>query len=157
MTGDPMVDILLALLLVVAFAALVHWGRTLRGGVASRRSDHAVPQAPSHWVAEASQADRHEALMWRLELSLLPAEQALSVLTGPPGTPEADAQPTVHRQLGSLALALLHACRESGLIGPQLHVAGGNLVTKPAYGMDPLTGLWGLNAFPDRTPVARPT
>ena len=35
--------------------------------------------------------------------------------------------------------------------GWQLNAAGGNLVTGPGYSMDPLTGEWGLNAFPDRT------
>jgi hypothetical protein len=35
--------------------------------------------------------------------------------------------------------------------GWQLNVAGGNLVTGPGYGMDPVTGEWGPNSFPDRT------
>jgi hypothetical protein len=35
--------------------------------------------------------------------------------------------------------------------GWQMHVTGGNLVTGAAYGMDPVTGEWVPNAFPDRT------
>ena len=39
----------------------------------------------------------------------------------------------------------------SRVVGWQLHMAGGNLVTGASYGMDPVTGEWGPNAFPDRT------
>jgi hypothetical protein len=38
-----------------------------------------------------------------------------------------------------------------GVAGWQLHMAGGNLVTGSGYGMNPLTGEWEVNAFPDRT------
>lgn len=162
MLGDLMLDILLAILVLVAFTALVQWGRAVRSGIARRssRGAHPLPRAGDRGFADArNDEQRHAALVHRLRLSLLPQDEAQRLLIGPtspanaslrwvPGqwvAPDVPAEPQ-----GQLAVALRSQTGHPGLVGPQLHVTGGNLVTRPAYGMDPLTGSWGINAFPDR-------